>query len=214
MWKQMKKILYFTLTLLTLVLAGCKEDAGECRIHGTLPDDKYDGKCIYLIALDKTIRDSVGIDSCFVKDRKFEITTRKNMMGIIRMDYHFRFGLQDLLVVEEPGDLYVTIDSVSSGHGTKNNDVLQNWKQMTEVHNKQYGQLISMYQNAHFSGDSLRANSVKAHADSVHHAYKDATRKMAAGLSDGPLKDFLGGMFPTSYKRQMPDGTIQEFPLD
>ncbi|MBQ6965484.1 MAG: DUF4369 domain-containing protein [Bacteroidaceae bacterium] len=210
----MKSHFMMCLALLILALASCEHDDKVCRIHGTLPDDKYNDKCIYLIAMDKTIRDSVGIDSCFVKDRKFEITTTKHMMGILRMDYHFRFGLQDLLVVEEPGDVYVTIDSVSSAHGTPNNEVLQQWKQLTEVHNKQYRQLISFYQDAHFGGDSLRANTIKAYADSVHHAYKEQTRKMAAGLPEGPLKDFLGGMFPTSYKRQMPDGTIQEIPLD
>lgn len=210
----MRKQCLFYLTLLTVVLVGCGEKEGVCHIQGTLPNEKYNGKYIYLIAEDRTIRDSVGIDSVMVENQRFEFETTKHMMCIIRMDWHYRFGLQDLLIVAEPGEVQVTIDSVSSGGGTPNNDVLQQWKQLTEVHGKQYGQLISFYQDAHFSGDSVRAKTVKAHADSVHTAYKERTRQMAAGLPEGPLKDFLGSRYPTSYQRRLPDGTVEEVPID
>ncbi len=208
----MKKISILFLLSLTVMLSGCGRDT-ECRVHGVMPNDSYEGKYIYMIALDKSIRDSVGVDSCMVKDRKFEMTTRKNMMAIIRMDWHFRYGLQDLLVVEEPGDIYVTIDSVSSVKGTVNNDALDSWKRVTEVHNMQYRELMRISRKAAVTGDTATANSVKMRADSIHTVYKNRTRTMAAELSEGPLKDFLSTMFPTHYKRRMPDGTVRECEL-
>ncbi len=82
----MKKVFFLFNMLLALVfsLIGCqqKDETGVCHIVGTMPNDSYNDKCIYLIAEDKQIRESVGIDSCFVKDGKFEFTTTKNMMDI------------------------------------------------------------------------------------------------------------------------------------
>ncbi|MBQ0047815.1 MAG: DUF4369 domain-containing protein [Prevotellaceae bacterium] len=213
----MKRGLFLFASVFLLLLASCDKssnEVGECRVHGTLPDDKYNGKCIYMIALDKSIRDSIGVDSCYVENCKFEFVTRKHMMAIIRMDFHFRMGLEDLLVVEEPGDIYVTIDSISSARGTENNDKLQQWKDITEIRNEKYHSLIMLYHAASDSGDSITANSIKHKADSIHVDYKNVTRNMAKELPDGPLKDFLGEMFPLTHKKRMPDGTIVEVSAD
>lgn len=192
----MNKQCFLCLTLLVLMLMGCGEKEGECRIHGTLPNEKYDGKYMFLIAEDKNIRDSVGIDSVKVEGRQFELTTTKHMMGILRMDYHFRYGLQDLLVVAEPGDVYVTIDSVSSSYGTPNNDVLQQWKNVTELTSIRGGIILRNYQKSFSEGDSVKAKVLKARLDSLHDDYVATTRQMAEGLGDGPLKDFLNDRIP------------------
>lgn len=216
----------YGLTIVAMAMAllmtiGCAENkkgsnvsGGVCHIVGTLPSDDYNDKCLYLIAENKLIRDSVGIDSCFVKDRKFEFTTDKNMMMILRMAFKYRFGLQDLLVVTEPGELEVVIDSISSAKGTPNNDSLQMWKDATESRGIVMAELRKEMNDAQEAGDTARANAIKAHGDSLYIAYKNYTRRLAVNLDEGPLKEFLGKMFPTSYKKRMPDGTIKEMPLD
>ncbi len=204
--------------LMTIACTSKKQETaipnGVCHIVGTLPSDDYNDKCIYLIAEDKTIRDSVGIDSCFVKDRKFEFTTDKNMMMILRMTFKYRFGLQDLLVVAEPGEVQAVIDSISSCKGTPSNDSLQMWKEVTESRNPVMAELRKEMSQAQEIGDTARANAIKAHGDSLYVAYKNYTRRLSANMFEGPLKEFLGKLFPTSYKRRMPDGTIKEMPLD
>ena len=116
------------------------------------------------------------------------------MMAKIIIDYHFRQGFQPLLVVVEPGDIHVEIDSISSAHGTPQNDSLQMWKQITEAHNaRQF---------------ALRKDGRVAEADSLHLAYKRYTRQLAANLREGVLHDFLENLYPLTYQKQMPDGRI------
>ena len=102
--------------------------------------------------------------------------------------------LWPLLVVVEPGDIHVEIDSISSAHGTPQNDSLQMWKQITEAHNaRQF---------------ALRKDGRVAEADSLHLAYKRYTRQLAANLREGVLHDFLENLYPLTYQKQMPDGRI------
>lgn len=210
----MKKIILFCLLLAGFVMAGCKAENDECCIHGKMSSSRWDGKCIYLIAVNKEDRLKIGIDSAFVKNGRFEFKTHKRMMGIIRMDWHYRYGTQDLLVVVEPGDVNVTIDSVSSGGGTKNNDALQNWKVNTETFHSKTNQLRKLAQEAILRGDSVTANTIKGNIEKLTKEYRKNSRSFAKGLSDGPFKTFLEESFPKTYKRQMPDGSIKEFSLD
>lgn len=193
----MKKLSMLILLLVFIIVSACNSVGDKCHIVGHVNNPNLEGKYIFLIAEDNSIREEVGIDSVAIKDQTFEFTTDKNMMCILRMDWHFRYGVQDLLVVAEPGELDVTIDSISSCHGTPSNNVLQQWKEMTQVHMKQYGQLQQMYQAAHFSGDTIRRNSIKHNADSIHSEYIERTHTMTAGLPDeSPLKDFLKKLYP------------------
>lgn len=176
-----------------LMMMGCASKGGKCVINGTMPNDTYEGKYIFLVPMKNP--DSVGVDSAQIKDRKFTFTTEKNILAVLRVDWHFRYGLQDLLVVCEPGIVDVTIDSISSGHGTENNNYLQEWKVNTQTCNSMYGQMMRAYREVGSRGDSVQANAIKAKADSVHNEYKEFTRSLANKLDDGPLKEFLGGMF-------------------
>ena len=182
----MKKL--FLLMLLAVVLAGCSQKAaqsGECVIKGTVADRSLEGKRIFLVPLEGPA-DAAHVDSIEIKDGKFEFHKDTVMMAKILMDYHYRLNTQVLLVVTDPGTVEVVIDSISSAKGTPQNDVLQRWKEMTEAHN----------------------------GDSIHLAYKQASRAMAKEMDDCVLKDFLDKMFPLTYKRKMPDGTIVEMDAD
>ena len=118
------------------------------------------------------------------------------MMAKILIDYHYRLGFQPLLVVVEPGEVKVVVDSISSASGTPQNDSLQVWKEATERHN---AQLMS-----------LRKNNMNAQADSVHLAYKKYTRQMAANMKEGLLHDFLNSLYPLTYQRKLSNADTNE----
>lgn len=195
---------------LATVLFGCHHSnqtaAGSCHIEGTLPTDEYNGKRIFLVPLygPKTAE---YVDSIEIKDRKFHFD--KDTVGIykILMDYHYRFGTQELLVITEPGQLDVHIDSISSGRGTPQNDSLQAWKSYTEQYGRRIVTIRQMMEAAQQQGNEALATQIKAHGDSIHQAYKLYTRQLAAALKGSLLGDFLAQRFPKTYRKQLPDGT-------
>ena len=148
------------------------------------------------------------VDSMEIKDGKFHFEPDSMQMYKILLDYHFRFGLQPLLVVGEPGTIHVTIDSISHATGTPQNDSLEQWKVQTEIHNRQMGLMRRNIAGLKKQGDSVQANYIQQRADSFHLVYKNYTRQMAKNLEGQVLGDFLKGLYPLTYKRQMPDGRI------
>lgn len=197
MKQTMRKIMCLPIVALLLVaVASCdgrqEPSAGLCRIHGVVPNPNLEGKQIFLVPLTNDTR--WNVDSVVIRDGRFAFERDTLMMAKIIIDYHFRQGFQPLLVVVEPGDIHVEIDSISSAHGTPQNDSLQMWKQITEAHNaRQF---------------ALRKDGRVAEADSLHLAYKRYTRQLATHLREGVLHDFLENLYPLTYQKQMPDGRI------
>lgn len=192
----MRKTLFCSMIALSALLtAGCSEQkvpAGSCHIVGTI-SNQYNDKRIFLVPLfgPKTAE---YVDSIEVRNGRFEFTKDTMMMATILMDYHYRMGLQPLLVVVEPGEVKVSIDSISHAVGTPQNDSLEKWKQATEQHNRALA--------------ALRRTGQKAQADSLHLVYKRYTRRLASNLESGLLRDFLCELYPLTYKKQLPDGRI------
>ena len=194
----MKKIILFSIAaaIFILVAACCDNQAqqtGACRIHGVVTNPNLEGKKIFLVPFFGPST-AANVDSVEIRQGKFEFATDTLMIAKILIDYHFRDGFQPLLVVVEPGDVNVVIDSISSGGGTPQNDSLQLWKQVTEV---QQGRIYAF----------RKANNHAA-ADSVYRLYKHYTRSLAANMKEGLLHDFLKHRFPLTYKKQLPDGRV------
>jgi hypothetical protein len=126
----------------------------------------------------------------------------------ILLDYHYRFGLQPLLIVGEPGTIRITIDSISHATGTPQNDSLEKWKVQTEIHNLQLGRMRKNITELQKTGDTAQANYIKQRADSFHLVYKNNTRRMAKNLEGSVLGNFLKTMYPLTYKKKMSDGRI------
>jgi len=194
-------------TALLVLLSACGGKNGECRIHGTAPK-KLENVRIFLVPLKDQSKEAV--DSIEIKNGRFEFVTTKRVVADIRLDYHYRDGIQNLLVVTEPGDIYVTIDSVSSSKGTPQNDSLQWWKDLTISHNQQYFTMMTAARQALQAGDSVSGNTIRQVADSLHRQYVRRTVKMAEQLEEGPLKEFFTERYPKTYKKKMPDGSVQE----
>jgi len=192
----MKRFLFLSMlmTLYALSFTGCQQsapsDPNACRIHGTIPT-QYNDKRIFLVPLygPKTAE---YVDSIEVKDGKFEFTTDTLMMAKILVDYHYRMGVEQLLVVTEPGDIQVVIDTISHSSGTPQNDSLEYWKGITEHHTLEQRQ--------------LRQEGKTDLADSLHLAYKQLTRRLAENMKGTVVGDFLGALYPLTYQRSYPDG--------
>lgn len=209
----MKRILFFLVALVVVILFdSCKTDT-TCRIHGTVGIEQLNGKRIFLVPLFGP-QTAEYVDSVVIKDGKFEFVTDSAKMFKILVDYHFRAGVQTLLVVGEPGDIQVKIDSISSAGGAPQNDSLQVWKEITEQFNHDYATYNRTVGMLREKGHMEDAAKIEQQGREFHLSYKRRSRQMAANMKGTTLGDFLEGLFPLTYKRQMPDGSIVTMDAD
>lgn len=101
---------------------------GNFVIEGTLPANRYDSACLFLVPMRGP--HPRPVDSVFIKaDGKFRFEGNVEQMAVLRLSMRQRYGVQELLVCTEPGLTRVVLDSVSSCiEGTPQNMILQQWK--------------------------------------------------------------------------------------
>lgn len=211
----MKKTVICGAVVMAVMAMGCtpkQENDGLCRIHG-VANERLNDKKIFLVPMEGPATMET-VDSVVIKDGKFEFESECGEMKVIRMDYRHRSGVEDLLVVMEPGDVEVLIDSVSCGKGTAQNDSLQGWKEYTRSHNRSLAPYRIRLREAKKAGDKATAAAAQVQLDSLQREYRRHSRKLAANLQEGAFRRFLETRFPTNYKKQMPDGTIETVPWD
>ena len=214
----MKKILlcFMAVAAMTMFFS-CQQNDGKCYIEGTVNGEQYEGKRIFLVPMNGP-KTAEYVDSVEIKDGKFHFTkdfTKDTVqMYKILLDYHYRFGLQPLLVVGEPGHIQVTIDSISSAGGTPQNDSLQMWKEATEKFHQDYATYNRTVSMLRERGLTEKADTIEQQGREFRVAYKNYTRQLAENMKEGVLHDFLKVMFPLTYKRQYPDGTVKTFNAD
>lgn len=183
---KMKNLFVITLLALgSLALTGCSKTASEsiCTIHGTVPDPSKEGKKIFLIPMFGK-QDAEHVDSTVIKDGKFEFRSDSAEMKIIRLDYHYRDNVQELLVVTEPGELQVAIGPDSRCSGTPQNDSLQVWKDNIIRLNKAYNLLRMQNDRQPSDSAAARMKEMQAEFKSFNHAFYS---RQPAGI----FKDFL-----------------------
>ena len=205
----MRKILLFVTAVLALTaLHSCQQQSdGRCHIEGTVNGEQYEGKRIFLVPFSGPAT-AETVDSMEITGGKFHFEPDSMQMYKILLDYHYRFGLQPLIVVGEPGVVRVSIDTISHAVGTPQNDSLEQWKLRTEQHNHRLSLMRKTIAELGRSGDTAQASRLKQRADSFHLAYKHYTRAMAKRMEGQVLGDFLKGLFPLTYKRKYPDGRV------
>ena len=206
-----KILLCFMAVAAATMFFSCQQNDGKCHIEGTVNGEQYEGKRVFVVPMNGP-KTAEYVDSMEIKDGKFHFTkdfTKDTIqMYQILLDYHYRFGLQPLIIVAEPGTVNVTIDSVSHATGTPQNDSLEQWKARQEIHNQQMGQMRMLIYNLNTQGDSLRAKALEHQADSIHLLHKQYTRQLAENMKEGVLHHFLKSLYPLTYKRKYPDGRI------
>ncbi len=176
----MKKALIFLFALSAVLFFSCGRN-DQYRIHGRVTANDLEDMQIFLVPLGHETAEFV--DSVHIHNHEFFFKGKEHWMCEIRLGKYHRDKGQNLLVVTEPGDIYVTIGPDSSGGGTPQNDSLQVWKDLTIARNKVFGPLY----------DAGR----KAEADSVHNAYKERTRELARNVGEESiLGAFLLNLYP------------------
>ena len=205
----MRKILlcFIAVAAVTMMFSCQSANNGKCRINGVVKGEQYEGKRIFLVPMygPKTAE---YVDSMEITNGQFHFEPDSAQMYKILLDYHYRFGLQPLLIVGEPGTIEVIIDSISHATGTPQNDSLEKWKVQTEIHNLQLAKMRKNIADLQMKGDTVQAQYLAQRADSFHLAYKNYTRRLAKNLKEGVLYDFLKEMYPLTYQRKYPDGRV------
>lgn len=215
----MKKILLcFMAVVAASMFYSCQQEGSkECRIQGVVNGEQYEGKRIFLVPMNGP-KTAEYVDSMEIKDGKFffskDFSKDTMQMYKILLDYHYRFGVQPLIIVGEPGTINITIDTISHAVGTPQNDSLEKWKVRTEIHNRELGKMRRFIAELQMRGDSAQANYITQRADSFHLVYKNYTRRLAENMKEGVLHDFLKELYPLTYKRRLTDGTIKTFNAD
>jgi len=161
-------------------VASCKTNT-EYRIHGTVTDPSLNGAQIFLVPTNPDEAIKENIDSVVIVDQKFEFTGTVERVSDIRVERYRRMNTQNLLVVTEPGDINVTIGEVSTGGGTRQNDSLQVWKDLTIAH----------YANTGMLGRNRDTEGLKE----ASAAYKTRSLEMAENLGNCTLATFLKERF-------------------
>ena len=172
----------------------CDRSADEYRIHGTVCNDALEGIRIFLVPLHD--QSAEVVDSIEIHNRQFEFRGHDHWMAAVRVHRSCCKDYQDLLVVTEPGDIYVTIDTISTGRGTPQNDSLQVWKEHTQVFRQASILLGRAGHEAVVNNDTLQADIYQHQLDSLRLDYIAFTRRLTRNLGEGILHDFLNRIYP------------------
>lgn len=162
---------FLLLSLLTAVLT-CSCNKGGYHISGTVTNPDLEGAIVFLVPVMEPVHlpEKDNLDSTFIKNGKFEFRGTTERMVDVRLEKFKRMGVQNLLVVTEPGEITVVLGEKSSGSGTPQNDSLQVWKNITE-------------------------NRIKL--GFVPETYMERTRSMAHAVGDqSTLGSFLLSLYP------------------
>lgn len=177
----MKKTIIALLTGAVL-LSACSQQK-EYVIYGTVSNPDLEGAQVFLVPLENATKET--IDSVSIHNQVFEFRGTEEKMAEIRIEMYKRYGNENLLVVTEPGETFVTIGQISSGRGTRQNDSLQVWKNLTQHHYQQYASLVKQGR--------------KDEAMVLHEAYGARSRQMASGVGEeSTLGIFLNSRFPVT----------------
>lgn len=119
----------FLLIIILCIPASACTKSPAFVVEGKVPDRNFEGSKVYLVALDAPV--TKNVDSALVMDGAFKFTVPADSFDvrILRIPARFPAMIEDLVVVCEPGTVTVILDSVSSGGGTRLNNLLQQWKE-------------------------------------------------------------------------------------
>ena len=175
----MKRILILAILLAVAAFASCSRD--QYRIHGRVTSNDLEGVRIFLVPVGH--EEPENVDSLEIHNHEFSFKGNKHRMCAIRLHRLHRDKGQNLLVVTEPGDIYVTIGPNSTGGGTPQNDSLQVWKDLTIQKNLRYSELYEAGR--------------KDLMDSLQAAYRKRSQEIALALGEESIAGaFLLEMFP------------------
>ena len=174
------KTKFIFILIFVIVFTSCSQSS-QYIICGTVTNPALEGAMVFLVPLENATKET--IDSVYISNQMFEFRGTEEKIADIRIERFKRFGNENLLVITEPGETFVTIGQVSSGRGTPQNDSLQVWKNLTMQYNMQVS--------------SLRSQGRKEDAAALRESYIARTRLMARNVGkESTLGKFLNSRFP------------------
>ena len=187
----MKKLLFL---LSSLVMFSCSNH-NTFTIEGEVPQERLEGKWVFIVPLDSAVKAQIGVDSTIIKDHKFRFTGNREYVGDIRIAAHYRYGTENLLVVTEPGTIKVCIDTVSYGGGTRQNDLLQRYKEFMMSTSK-----VLVEQNQHYrylihQGDTAYASALRDSMMQYMKWRRTEAQTFVDKAESGTLHDFLKQLY-------------------
>lgn len=178
----MRKIFFF-LSIAILALASCSDDK-EFVIKGEIADNSCDGAQIFLVPLTEPATHET-VDSVVIRDRKFEFHGNKTRIASLRLQMPQRMNFQELLVYTEPGVITAHVAQRGSVTGTKNNDLLQQWKGIQESCVEARTEALEAV------GNNYNDPEYRTVLDSLQTVMSDATFNLIKASGLNPLTRFL-----------------------
>ncbi len=195
----MRKIFYLLLSLVGLGMVCCSKSNEEYIVKGSTTQSRLNGERVFLVPYGSpTIEDSIGVDSTVIKDGKFEFRSRKGeYLARVTVDKRVRHGTQDLLIVTEPGEITVVIDSVSIGGGTPQNEALQSWKDMKLNRDQVHWNQSQHIKYLREQGDTVYANALADSLKAFNDHYLTQVYSLMRVLGSGTAYDLLQQRYGT-----------------
>lgn len=166
---------YLYLAFIAILLFQCTSIPENSIINGKLDNSKYDGEYIYLVPFKNSKKELV--DSTIVREGKFSFKgkVRNPEIFVVRTRHKLRFELQDLLIVKEPGEIFINLSHNSSAYGTALNDSLQKWKE----NKMEFDNQIRITSNKYRATEDtlikkelrLKLDSIKSESKSYHKTF-------------------------------------------
>lgn len=189
----MRNLIYLLLCCISTGMVCCTKSNEEYIVKGTTSQSRLNGQRVFIVPYGSpTIEDSIGVDSTVIKDGKFEFRSRKGeYLARVTVDKRVRHGTQDLLIVTEPGEISVVIDSISMGGGTPQNEALQSWKDLKANRDKVYWNQSQHIKYLREQGDTVYANSLADSLRQFNENYLKQVHSIMRVLDSGTAYDLL-----------------------
>lgn len=190
---KMKKLLIMAIAAAGIFSTSCSDSEHESVIKGSTSLERLNGHRVFIVPYGSpTIEDSIGVDSVVIENGQFEFRLRKGTyLARVTVDRKVRYGTQDLLIVTEPGEITVVIDSISSGHGTPQNEALQSWKELKEDHDRVQWDQSQHIKYLQEQGDTIYAAALTDSLRQFNQHYTDQVHSIMRIMGSGPAYDFL-----------------------
>src|SRR5512135_1515090 len=155
--------------LFLMIMPSCRQSK-VCSIEGRITSPEFFGSKVYLVALDAPV--TRDVDSTTAENGKFsfEIKADSFAVKILRIRAKYPKIIEDLVVIPEPGKIEVVLDSISRGHGTRLNNLLQEWKIRKRIHDSiQFNIFVRKNQDGISAAD---ADSLAGFAEMMDRVFK------------------------------------------
>lgn len=181
---------FLFILLFSLIISSCKEQH-TFTVEGRVTQPRLEGQQIFLVPMDNDVKARIGVDSVYIKDMKFKFEGDEEFLGRLTLDIKVRRGTQDLLIVTEPGTIDVLIDSISVGGGTRQNEVLQTWKDRLGEHE---ASLRDYHRHLNYLRQKGDTTYMRLLTDTIRQSnitFKHQMQDLAKTLEEGPAYDLL-----------------------